>query len=203
MNGLGQIMPEPRPNSSRLRMDEPTYGRESYMHRAAKEIMFRWLHEVAEVSGYDNYTELGPLSWRVNRPAPSYGIWMEYPIRSWLKDDHEVWDEWGEHRDPPLFQEAPPTYEWCRSMGMGIACIPDIAIQHKGRIIYAVEIVHKNPIKQQKLVFYERNDIIPVEVKASWIMRQVRRPSRLMARFPVSSGRAHSESKFTLIGPRG
>lgn len=152
-------------------MPAPSIGRESYLHRAAKEVMVRWLREAAADAGHDNYTSLGPLTWRVNRPGPAWGVWMEYPISP---SCDLVWDE-----QETGFDDAPPTYDWCVARGYSVAAVADVAVQHKGRIAHAVEIVHKSPCSPAKRALYEDLGIWLWEVPAKWVMAQTARPRLL------------------------
>jgi hypothetical protein len=168
--------------SSRFRLPEPSIGRESYMHRAAKEVMAGWLREAAAEAGHDEYAQMGPLSWRVNRPGPGWGVWEEYPFTH-ARGGSEVWDEeFGDDElSRPWESELPPVADG-RILGEKVASVADIAIQHKGCIIWAVEIVHKHPCPIHKRAFYDHHYIGLIEVRASWVMRQTKRPHRLMAR---------------------
>ncbi|WP_424140279.1 hypothetical protein [Roseomonas chloroacetimidivorans] len=173
--------PDRRPGTRRFSLPEPSIGRESYMHRAAKEVVAGWLRDVAAEAGYDEYTRLGPLSWRVNRPGPSWGIWLEYPFTD-ARGGSEVWDEeFGDTGDCPWQDALPPIVDG-KVLGERVAAVADIAIQHKGCIIWAVEIVHKHPCPIHKRAFYDHHHIGLIEVRASWVMRQTKRPDGLMAR---------------------
>lgn len=155
-------------------MPEPAIGRESYMHRAAKEVVARWLRDLAAQNGGMEWSEVYPISWRPNRGGPHYGVWIEYPL-TFTADGHDVvWDECGNR-----WRDRPPTVEELRADGMTVAFVADLAIQHKGRIIAAIEIVHRHPVPPHKRAFYAERDIDLVTLHASWVLNQTRRLERL------------------------
>jgi hypothetical protein len=158
---------------SEFLMPDPSIGRESYMHRAAKEVVARWLREAAAEAGRDNYAAIGDLVWRVNRDGPVWGIWEEYPFvaANWPI----VWDEYD-----AAFEFAPPRAGWCIDQGMQVACVADIAVQHKGLISSVVEIVHRHPCSVPKLCFYGDCGIQVFEVSAKWVLEQTKRPQKLL-----------------------
>ena len=47
--------------------------------RLAKLKLIKLLRDLAENAGHDEYVK-GLLPWRVNRSAPSYGVWADYPL---------------------------------------------------------------------------------------------------------------------------
>lgn len=158
-------------------------GVESYKHKFAKDVLAAWLREVA--APYENeWIGFEPIRWRVNRGAPHYGVWTEYPIcidsRNHLVGDTSVWDEFadqyfGAHKDEP------PTYEECVAAKLLPICIFDVAIQHKGSIIYGLEVVHKNKPSDLKLQYLDRLNYTQVyTIDADWILSRTKRPERLM-----------------------
>ena len=54
-------------------------GVESYKHQFAKATLADWLREIAD-GNVDDYVGIDPVRWRVNRGAPNFGVWTEYPI---------------------------------------------------------------------------------------------------------------------------
>lgn len=164
-------------------------GVESYLHRAAKSVLLGWLREASAEAGGNDWFNLDPIDARPNRRGPNFGIWEEYPI---LKDGHGADPLWDEHplrlypdgEDEPDLGEAgivegPPTPEKILARGLPIGCVVDIAITHKGRIKYAVEVVHRHPTPLWKRAFLERVDVELIEVSAKGIMHQIKRPDRL------------------------
>jgi hypothetical protein len=55
----------------------------------------------------------------------------------------------------------------------------DIGVGHEGMYTYAIEIVHKNKVAENKLLYCIKNDIILLEVKAESILKQVKVPDSL------------------------
>lgn len=161
-------------NEEPFLLPEPSIGRESYMHRAAKEVVVRWLREAAAEAGHDNYANVGGLIWRVNRGGPAWGIWQEYPFTP--EKFSEVWDE---RLGMEFFQDAPPSPEWCLANGFSLACVADVAVQHKGLIKAVVEITHCHPVSEAKRDFYSDHHIAVWEVDASWVLRQTGRPEKI------------------------
>ncbi len=147
---------------------------ESYKHKFAKSTLLGWLREAAADQG-----------------TPHLGIWEEYPFA--IDDKNEVWGQgpvwdeldWfgllNEHGDK--FKNRTPTYDELIGLKLLPVCIFDIAIQHKGTIVYGIEVVHKNPVSPTKAAYFNRLGIISVyEIEADWILSQVKRPDRLSLR---------------------
>jgi hypothetical protein len=161
---------------------------ESYAHKAAKSVFTQWLREEAERAspggGFANF--LG-IHWRVNRGAPHWGIWEEYPVLHDGTGLAPVWDEMGWHRPdlpPDIGNERPPTYEELKARSMIPTAILDIAIQHKGTIISGVEIVHKHAPDEHKLAFLDWRGIHKVLViPAKWVLGQIDKPRRIPEEF--------------------
>jgi hypothetical protein len=166
-------------------------GVESYMHRFAKATFAEWLRQLARETGSDEYTKpfparngQDPIGWRVNRGGPHFGVWEEYPVAE-NYGITPVWDEWwteeGEEEAAWMKEGRTPTREECRSIGYEPEFIFDIAVQHKGSIVYAIEIVHKNDVSERKL--RKMQDIIDIQgwvkvyvVPAKWVLSQIGRP---------------------------
>lgn len=160
---------------SEFLLAEPPIGRESYMHRAAKEVVVRWLRESAARLPMESWACLLPVMWRSNRAAPCYGVWAEYPMTSSGMGTCHVWDEC----DRPEWCDRPPTVEEMAASGMRPFCVADIAIQHKGAISTVIEIVHRNPLSDRKREFYAIKGIEVFCVSAAWVLRQTACPSEL------------------------
>lgn len=158
---------------SEFAMPDPAIGRESYMHRAAKEVVTRWLREAAAAAGPNDYACLSPVTWRVNRDGPTWGVWEEYPLL-----ETGCWPAWDEVNE--AFAYAPPKPEWCFENGHRVVCVADVAVQHKGIIKAVVEIVHKHPCGDNKRAFYREHGIDLVEVPARWVLEQTKRPAALL-----------------------
>lgn len=150
---------------------------ESYKHKHAKAILSGWLRDGAV---FDDYTSLAPLSWRVNRGAPHFGIWEEYPIAKNGRDWIGIWPVWDEYGDD--WQERPPTYAELSDLGMPPSVIFDVAVQHKGSLIFGIEIVHRHGITPRKSrLLREFGPFLQVyTIPAEWIMCQVGKPEHLV-----------------------
>lgn len=154
-------------------------GVESYKHQFAKTVLVDWLRHGAV---HDEYTTLDPITFRVNREAPHFGIWNEYPV-CLDKNNRSIgiipsWDEVADG-----YQDAPPTYAQCIEMGYLPICIFDVAIQHKGHISDIIEVVHKNGISETKAAYISRIcKETPFNIhiiSADWVLSQVGRPKQL------------------------
>lgn len=148
---------------------------ESYQHLFAKKVLVQWLREAVEASA-SYVTKLEPFRWQPNGPPPLYGIWEEYPVC-----DESITSVWCERDE--AYYERPPTYEECLALGLVPEVIFDVAIQHKGTIVYGIEVVHKNDISPEKMLrlesYYGVEPIEVYRVDAGWIMSQVRRPDKI------------------------
>lgn len=147
------------------------------MHRAAKEVVVRWMREVGEAAGCENWAKFGSVSWRANREGPAWGVWMEYPFTEGGGGRWPVWDEWE-----CGFEDAPPAPAWCKAEGLKIICVADIALQHKGDIGTVIEVVHRNPVSAAKRRFYDAQGFHLYEISASWVMKQTKRPAGFVER---------------------
>ena len=176
-------------------------GVESYKHKFAKTVLTNWLRKAAEEVGPDNSAKISPFSWRVNREKPDFGVWEEYPIA--LSEDNRVrgfWPVWDEDgcvvdgvynfglydRWHSKETQRPPSYDELIRSRLLPAVIFDIAVQHKGNIFYAIEVVHKNDISEQKMKFLRRLSAEGwwgevYKVSADWILSQVGRPQSIQA----------------------
>lgn len=178
-------------------------GVESYKHQFAKTTLANWFREVSDFGGW---VKLSPISWRTNRPGPNFGIWTEYPVcidkRNEIVGLCPVWDEdnWDgsevhdtDHDDPrdfrlhikeeSLLNIRPPTYNEVITMGLSPIVIFDVAIQHKGVITDAFEVVHRNGISPTKNDYLNRirskHYVRVYTIDADWILSRVKRPDHL------------------------
>jgi len=151
---------------------------ESYMHYYAKMTFINWLRTSNE--------RFGPLYWTSNRGAPYFGIYEEYPISSDHVNDDQVWDEWDYEEEwedfIPLGWELKrkddiPTREELMQFKSPLLCVIDIAIQHKGCIKYAIEIVHTSPTPDWKLEILNNSTISVYEVSAKSILSETGVPT--------------------------
>ncbi len=147
---------------------------EPYAHKCAKEVLCGWLRAAAEFAGYDKYAGISPVSWRVNRDGPEWGVHMEYPFTQENYDNGYcvVWDEQG--------TDSSPSFEQLSRLSYKVAAIADVAIQHKGSISAVFEVVWTNPLSAEKVDFYKRVGIFDVfEIDATLILAQTAPPSQL------------------------
>jgi hypothetical protein len=143
-----------------------------------------WLRELCDSNDdYLGYVDIKPVRWRINRGAPHYGVWTEYPI-CLNKDNHitglGAWDEYGP------WGAKPPSYNEVIEMGLLPIAIFDVAIQHKGYIVHAFEVVHRNDISDTKLEYinrivdYSAGMLQVRRIDADWILSRVKRPVELI-----------------------
>ena len=153
---------------------------ESYQHQFAKRVLAQWLRDEAKKD--DLRAKFGPFGWRVNRGGPHYGVWLEYPISESGEEVANVWDErgWSEelYGESETQETRTPTYAECLKLGITPSVIFDIAIQHKGAIIYGIEIVHKNGLDERKLrkldaIYKAYRHFEVYAADAVWIMHQI------------------------------
>lgn len=182
---------------------------ESYKHKAAKAVVVGWLRDAAAQVGFDGHASIAGLSWRVNRYGPGFGVWSEYPIAvdpdGRRVGDTVVWDEtswWADPRLPfcgPCQCEPfilcscggpgrPPTYDELLAMRYRPLVIFDLAVQHKGALRYAVEIVHRSPPSNEKRELLSALACETFVLDAEWVLRQVGPPARLVALEVFGSG---------------
>ncbi|MEH2085529.1 hypothetical protein [Nostoc sp.] len=159
----------------------------TYAQKYAQELLVKWLRNEAESAGDDSYVEsslLPPITWRVNRGEPFWGIFPDYPITTEGDGcNGVVWDEYRSNNQLTRLDGIPSLKElW--EFGLKLETVFDIAIQHKGHIKNAifldevpehakkffksnsnfeVVIVKSNDVLNQPLTPWENNSI-PIEV---------------------------------------
>jgi hypothetical protein len=153
---------------------------ESYAHKAAKAVVVGWLREgAAEAGGWDQYANVAGISWRVNRGAPHFGVWEEYPLIMRGDGHYTAWDEVSQK-----YEGRPPSYEELIEKNTRPSVIVDIAIQHKGQISACIEIAHKHPLSPIKLMRLSEMGMYDVlEIPARWVLAQVGRPKLIPPQF--------------------
>lgn len=151
---------------------------ESYLHKAAKDVVVGWLRAAAEkADGGMDWFEVSPVKCRTNRGAPGYGIWPEWPITA--GPTHYgiefVWDEvWPFDRAVDLACDVvPPKPDDLIQRGIKLAAVVDIGVMHKGRLGCAIEIVHRHPVPEWKRALLEKNAIPLVQVCALAVLKQI------------------------------
>lgn len=171
-------------------------SRESYKHKAAKAVVIGWLRAAAAAAGYDGSATTCNLSWRVNRRGPEWGVWDEYPIAldpdGTRVGDRLLWDEtdwWQGAWSTPCVCEPfilcecrpyrPPSYEALLAMRYRPLAILDIAVQHKGAILYGIEIVHTSAPSAEKVAILDDLACQTLVLDAEWVLRQVAPPALL------------------------
>lgn len=154
------------------------YGVESHAHRLAKELLVSWLRERSAAAGYDHGAQFAGLTWRVNRPGPAWGVWSELPVLSDGTGINPVWDEVSDE-----WRHRVPTYEEVVERGFRPMAVVDVAVQHKGRTAFAIEIKHKHAVDALKLGFLRRFDVGVLEVPALWVLGQIDRPREIPEEF--------------------
>lgn len=150
---------------------------ESYAHQGAKRLLLEWLRASAKKAGLDRNAALGDIGWRVNRRGPHFGVWEEYPVLADGTGISPVWDEVDRR-----WRRRPPRYDEVVASGVRPMAIIDIAIQHKGCIAFAIEVVHKHHCEPRKIGFL-KDKLTLVEVPAYWALGQVARPATIPAEF--------------------
>jgi hypothetical protein len=83
-------------------------------------------------------------------------------------------------REAPKPSNPIPTYNDMLELGYPPRAIVDVAVQHKGTIIYCMEVVHKHGLTPQKRAFLQSLGTICLVIPAAWILSQVERPKRLV-----------------------
>lgn len=142
----------------------------------------------------DVWDECNPLirSGEIAQYTTEHGVCIG-PTRFWTRSTLDApWVEVAkdEYRkvassDHP-WTKRPPTYAELIDEGTPPVAIVDIALQHKGNIGTAIEIVHKNPISAEKGDVLQTLNLSEVwEIPADWVLRQVKAPARIPSRYCV------------------
>ena len=162
---------------------------ESYAHKAAKAVVLSWLENPRVGDVYDS--ALG-FSWFGE--SLSHPFWEEYPI---MNDGTGLDPLWGLHyetRDtwPNGGVKAwslegnikIPDYDSLQQAGTPPRAILDIAIADMCSISTGIEIVHKNPPSNQKLIFLKKIGLPSLLVLPSrWVLGQVAPPKEVPQEF--------------------
>jgi hypothetical protein len=181
---------------------------ETHLHAAARATMIGWLRRAAERAGYDKDATFGPISWRVNRRGPKWGVFEEYPLIEYMCRGHvPAWDEyatWPTDAPNITMQDIVPTPgALCRlptlnelsRAGVPPLAVVDIAIQHKGMISDVVEIVYKSDLSEKKITLLSDRARLRVwRADAEWVVKHVDEPQE----FPYKGFRLEVPSKIDM-----
>jgi len=170
------------------RMKNSRTEHESYLHKAAKEVLAQWIVEYEKFNERPqcvSKTEEICLSWRDNWSNELKNV--EYPfsdttcIQNWREVDR-------------LQDDKRSSYESALIQRHHVYAVIDVVIIHKGYPNYLFEICHKNPVTSKKLQSIRdccKKNGSPaqflIEIDASWIMSQITRPQVLKVKniYPI------------------
>jgi hypothetical protein len=147
---------------------------ESYKHQFAKQTLARWLADPEQKLVLCENTNAGGLNGR--------GVYTEYPFC--LRSNGKLIGSspWHETGWIPSKTDV-PTYQECLDAEMLPICIFDVAIEHRGFISLAFEIVHKHEVTAEKRAYIQR--IIHhgflrcvYGLSADWVLSQVGLPEK-------------------------
>jgi hypothetical protein len=180
---------------------------ESYAHNAAKKVFASWMREEA---AKDNYPTADWWKWAgLTAKGTEFGIMEEYPICENYSGDGPHGVVWGESTWWEDYVAAtghagdypcrPPTYEECVAIGKPPRVILDLAVQHKGVISFAVEIVHKHDVSDEKRRFLEGAYFSTLVVSATWVLGQVRRPDHIVYRDVIEGPQKYSSLEREIV----
>jgi hypothetical protein len=164
-------------------------AKESIAHKTAKDTLAQWLRAAPE-NGNDDYWVYpirngDPLMWRPNWGEP---VFVEYPFAADGYGACPTWDEvdweFGEEAGPSYKSDS-PTFDECVTMGHPPVFVADIALRHKGTIAAVIEVVHKHPPSDEKILFYRAQGIALYVVDAWWVLSQIAQPESLLLTEPV------------------
>ena len=176
--------------------------KESYTHKYAKELLWSWLTD-----GWENddnrFSPRIDIEYKKTYYSLSYQsdfIHMEYPITKTFPYllDELVCNEFNGcmYREPKTFMmckelNSPKKYSPCLKCKEfmkkeKLLAVADIAIEHKGYIIYIFEITHKNMLSPEKIELYQTKPPFQVFViEAQHILGQIKKPSTLHAKLVI------------------
>lgn len=173
-------------------------GVESYMHLFAKQTVASWLRGGVRVG--QNFKGLQPIGQFLpalpQTAQPMMGVYEEFPIALVKGTDQQHiglsigCEEKCEHRHGWDCYAAKTERKFHKMHGVPtakevneckeIACkhIFDVAVISgaDAKIVFVVEICHKNPIDAAKVAFLNNHNIRWFELSAEWVMNQVRSP---------------------------
>lgn len=126
---------------------------ESFKHKAAKELLYKWLWHIDKGLPFPDEIESRNLSMPFCWRQGNYGVHMELPFHE--KDDQyyfensvgiteDRWDNVGLEKFDPSIDRG------------RILFVPDICIFHKGTACIFIEVVHKNKTSISKIKRIEK-----------------------------------------------
>jgi len=153
-------------------MKSTRYGEcESYQHKAAKDVVKSWIHEMnppgcddAWIFKTNQHKENGKRLFLGGRNQGN--VYLEFPIIEFADGFHSS--------DEPNWYS---TREECIANKRYPKRVIDLVIPHKGYPHTFIEICHKNPVSDKKIKELKEigvNNLI--EIDANWILSQVKRP---------------------------
>jgi hypothetical protein len=138
---------------------------ESYKHKYAKSVLAGWLREKKEIvlEEYPFCVDEG------NNLIGNDPVWAEVDACGHLKS----WSGKG--------CGAPPTYDELLAAKLLPIAIFDIAVEHKGLITYAIEVVHRNDVSNKKLEYLKRINLWygVYKIDADWILSRCGCPLKI------------------------
>jgi hypothetical protein len=181
---------------------------ESKIHKKAKEKFINWIYKENVDDDYiDLKIDIGGLTKTIN--FRKNRVFIEYPvvINEKFNSLFYVWDEHYDYDDFIIDKKKTckpsPTYEWCIKNKLIPSVIFDLAVSHKGMIVYGFEIVYKNPIsnkkkdKLQKILKDVNHCAFEVyEIDANYILQQNEIPEIIKADRVIS---AYEDIKTNMI----
>tara|TARA_Y100000780_G_scaffold231841_1_gene259222 strand:+ start:5064 stop:5711 length:648 start_codon:yes stop_codon:yes gene_type:complete len=127
-------------------------------------------------------------------------VYNEYKVQEPSRDNFKEYISWFKEQTIWNVKQAEPfwinkcsgyvpTYEESNKYGNTIA-ICDLAVIHKGLVLTAIEICHKNPVSEEKIKnLYKSGLENLIELDAEWVMRQVKQPEKIkVKRWLIKNG---------------
>ena len=144
---------------------------ESYKHKMAKQVLKEWFDSKSQC--------IGDISVTSNRES---GVLLEYPVcvNDKINSIDHLWDEIIDNDHPKYGNEYVPTFDECINK---FKCPPiailDIALCHKGSIVYGIEIKHRHKVPSDKINKLKEFNFTLIEIDAEWILRHTKCPDKL------------------------
>lgn len=152
---------------------ENEYGVESYLHKYSKDVMKLWLPQYKKFFGL----EAGKLTMMAEYPIVKSDI-IDSSLKSWTMVD------FGSGLGKI------PSYEEVKQFtGRAPVAIADLAVISGDIPVFFIEIRHRNPLSVKKVatLFSEFPKINMIEIRARWIMNQIKPPKKMRFRLFLGS----------------